>query len=57
MPRDEPGSGGVWRLLRERWMWWVIPILVMLALTGVLAVIGQGEELKPVRYDVPSAPP
>lgn len=43
----------VWGFLRERWMWWLLPILVLLAATLILWYVGQDTAVLPYQYDVP----
>lgn len=52
--RSDAGPGGLLGLLKERWKWWVIPLIVMGLATAGLAIMGQSTELKPIRYNIPS---
>ncbi len=43
------------RLLRERWAWWLLPLLITLAITAALALSGPDPEpTMPQRYDLPT---
>jgi hypothetical protein len=39
-----------WKFLRVRRKWWLVPILVMLALVGGLLVLAQTSALAPLIY-------
>ena len=39
-----------WKFLRFRRKWWLVPILVMLALVGGLLVLAQTSALAPLIY-------
>jgi hypothetical protein len=39
-----------WKFLRIRRKWWLVPILVMLALVGGLLVLAQTSALAPLIY-------
>ena len=39
-----------WKFLRLRRKWWLVPILVMLALVGGLLVLAQTSALAPLIY-------
>ena len=39
-----------WKFLRVRKKWWLVPILVMLALVGGLLVLAQTSALAPLIY-------
>jgi competence protein ComGC len=40
----------VWAFLRERKKFWLLPILIVLALLGVLLALGQGTVVAPFIY-------
>jgi hypothetical protein len=39
-------------LLRERWPWWVIPLVVMILLTLLLRHFGRGTSIAPFDYGI-----
>lgn len=41
-----------WMFLRERKKWWLLPIIVCLALVGSLLVFAQGSALAPFIYTI-----
>lgn len=42
--------GDVWNFLRVRKKWWLLPIIVTLALVGALVLFGQATPLSPFIY-------
>jgi hypothetical protein len=40
------------RFLRESWAWWVVPLVVMLTLTLILAALGQSSTVAPFDYGI-----
>ncbi len=40
----------IWRFLRVRKKWWLTPIILMLALMGLLAIFAQGSAVAPFIY-------
>ena len=54
MQGDEGSRAGllaeVWGILREKKKWWLGPIVLMLALLGLLVVFTQGSALAPFIY-------
>ena len=40
------------RFLRESWAWWVVPIVVMLTLTLILAALGRSSAIAPFDYGI-----
>ncbi len=45
-------AGEIWAFLRVRKKWWLLPIIVMLALIGALIVFAQGSALAPFIYTI-----
>lgn len=45
-------AGEVWDFLRVRKKWWLLPIIVMLAVVGALIVFAQGSALAPFIYTI-----
>ena len=41
-----------WEFLRERKKYWLIPIIIVLALFGVLIVLTQGSAVAPFIYTI-----
>jgi len=41
-----------WEFLRERKKYWLLPILISLALFGVLIVLSQGSAIAPFIYTI-----
>ncbi len=39
-----------WKFLRVRKKWWLVPILVMMALVGGLLLLAQGSAVAPFIY-------
>ena len=42
--------GELWGFLRERKVWWLSPIIVLLIIVGVLIIFGQASPLSPFIY-------
>jgi len=43
------------RLLRERWAWWLVPLLITLGIATSLALTRKGAEpTMPLHYDLPT---
>jgi len=42
----------MWSFLRVRKKWWLLPIIVVMALTGALIVFAQGSALGPFIYTI-----
>ena len=41
-----------WEFLNERKKYWLLPIIIVLALFGVLIVLGQGSAVAPFIYTI-----
>lgn len=41
-----------WRFLKVRKKWWLLPIIVVMALVGALLVFAQGSALAPFIYTI-----
>ena len=41
-----------WEFLRERRKYWLIPIIIVLALFGILIVLSQGSAVAPFIYTI-----
>tara|TARA_Y100001970_G_C13721004_1_gene596641 strand:+ start:263 stop:415 length:153 start_codon:yes stop_codon:yes gene_type:complete len=41
-----------WEFLRERKKYWLMPIIIILALFGVLIVLSQGSAIAPFIYTI-----
>ena len=41
-----------WEFLRERKKYWLIPIIIVLALFGILIVLSQGSGVAPFIYTI-----
>mgnify|MGYP001362700729 FL=1 len=41
-----------WEFLRERKKYWLLPIIIVLALFGVLIVLSQGSAVAPFIYTI-----
>ena len=50
--RSYPMVLGVRAFLRERKKWWLLPVIVMLALVGALLIFAQGSALAPFIYTI-----
>lgn len=44
--------GELWAFMRVRKKWWLLPIIVVMALIGFLLVFAQGSALAPFIYTV-----
>lgn len=44
--------GELWAFLRVRKKWWLLPVIVVMALIGLLLVFAQGSALAPFIYTV-----
>ncbi|MBU4308743.1 MAG: hypothetical protein KJ566_03025 [Nanoarchaeota archaeon] len=42
--------GEVWDFLRVRKKWWLLPIIILLIMTGALIIFGQSSALSPFIY-------
>lgn len=42
----------IWRFLKVRKKWWLLPIIMMIALLGLILVFAQGSALAPFIYTV-----
>lgn len=42
----------IWRFLRVRKKWWLLPIIIMIACLGLILVFAQGSALAPFIYTV-----
>jgi hypothetical protein len=42
--------GELWSFLKIRKKWWLLPILILLALVGVLIVFGSSSSISPFIY-------
>jgi len=40
----------IWNFLKERKMWWLLPIIIMLLVTGILIIVGQSSAISPFIY-------
>lgn len=45
-------AGELWAFMRVRKKWWLLPLILMLALIGTLLVFAQGSALAPFIYTV-----
>ena len=45
-------AGEFWAFLKERKKWWLLPVIVMLALVGTLLIFAQGSALAPFIYTI-----
>jgi hypothetical protein len=45
-------AGEMWAFLRARKKWWLLPMLLMMALLGGLLVFGEGSAIAPFIYTV-----
>lgn len=41
------------RLLREHWAWWLVPLMITLAIVGYLAWAASRSEPAPMDYNLP----
>jgi hypothetical protein len=44
--------GEFWEFLRVRKKWWLLPIVIVMALVGALLVFAQGSALAPFIYTI-----
>jgi hypothetical protein len=44
--------GEFWQFLRVRKKWWLLPIIVVMAMVGALLVFAQGSALAPFIYTI-----
>jgi hypothetical protein len=44
--------GELWAFMRESKKWWLVPIVVMMAMVGLLLVFAQGSALAPFIYTI-----
>ena len=42
----------IWRFLRVRKKWWLLPIIILIVLLGLLLIFAQGSALAPFIYTV-----
>ncbi len=42
----------IWAFMRIRKKWWLLPIIIMIALLGLILVFAQGSPLAPFIYTV-----
>lgn len=42
----------LWRFLRARKKWWLVPVLLVLALLGTVLVLAEGSALAPFIYTI-----
>ncbi len=40
----------LWRFLRERKLWWLIPVILFLLIIGILLIIGANSAVAPFIY-------
>ena len=45
-------AGEFWEFLKVRKKWWLLPIVVVMALVGALLVFAQGSVLAPFIYTI-----
>jgi hypothetical protein len=45
-------AGEFWEFLKVRKKWWLVPIVVVMALVGALLVFAQGSVLAPFIYTI-----
>jgi len=45
-------AGEMWAYLKARKKWWLLPMLLMMALLGGLLVLGEGSVIAPLIYPV-----
>lgn len=51
MPRSSL-IGELWAFMRVRKKWWLLPIIIVMALIGTLLIFAQGSALAPFIYTV-----
>lgn len=44
--------GEFWQFLKVRKKWWLLPIVVVMALVGMMLVLAQGSALAPFIYTI-----
>jgi len=42
--------GDLWAFMRERWKFWLAPIIILMVLLGALLVLAQGSAIAPFIY-------
>jgi len=42
--------GELWEFLRVRKVWWLAPVIVMLAIVGILIIFSQSSAISPFIY-------
>jgi hypothetical protein len=50
--RDSGLSRELWVFMRERKKWWLLPIIILMALVGALIIFAQGSVLAPFIYAI-----
>jgi hypothetical protein len=40
----------IWRFIRERKVWWLVPVIFFILVVGILLVLGGGSALAPFIY-------
>lgn len=40
----------LWNFMKVRKKWWLLPIIIMLAIVGILIIFGQSSSLSPFIY-------
>lgn len=50
MSNNKSMVGEVWDFLKIRKKWWLLPIIVLLAIVGLLVILGQSSVLSPFIY-------
>ncbi len=45
-------AGELWAFLRERKKWWLLPIILVLALLGVLIILSGNSAIAPFIYTI-----
>jgi len=44
--------GEIWRFMKVRKKWWLLPLVLLIALLGLILVFAQGSALAPFIYTV-----
>ncbi|HRY52738.1 MAG TPA: DUF5989 family protein [Candidatus Portnoybacteria bacterium] len=52
MPENKSFLIELWDFLKIRKKWWLLPIIIMLALVGLLIIFGQESALSPLIYTI-----
>jgi hypothetical protein len=52
MPENKSFLIEFWDFLKIRKKWWLLPIIIMLALVGLLILFGQESALSPLIYTI-----